>query len=329
MIQTFLRNLIHFEACEWQYPAITEKQAYLNHLACNRDASGVDLVNIYVAVPWANHIDDPEVTEGRLKKLRSRFADFKKKLDKVKSQAEKSGKKVTLHTVCQHVRWYRLIDFWDFLGIDKIWLSHMTCELDPEIFQPWPLYAVNIEDPSRGQGLETIKTQDKRYLCSFIGAHTEAYRSEIRVQLDQIFKKRHHADIYFELTDEWFFQSLVYENQVKGNPVALKGSHFDRVLKYNQTLSQSVFSLCPEGSGPSSIRLWESLAMGVIPVLFENDWFAPQLPKMPWTEFSITIKTKDLPETVEILRSYTTEQIEKMRLNCFEAYKQFRIKTCF
>lgn len=323
------KNVIHFTASDWQYPAITEKQAFLNHLQLESDDSQDLSTNIYLGIPWANHIDDPEITDGRLKKLRELFSDLKKKIDQLRNKSEKEQKKLVFHTVCQHVRWYRLIEFWDYLGIDKIWLSHMTQELDPNLFQPWTLYAVNIESPSRGDGLEVLKAKEKSYLCSFIGAHTEAYRSEIRIQLDEILRSENQKDVLFELNDEWFFQSLVYEKQLKGSSYSLDRNQFERIRRYNHILSHSVFSLCPEGSGPSSIRLWESLAMGVIPVLFENDWVPPKLNGKKWSDFSINISKQDTSRVIDILRSIPGEKVEEMRLACFDVYRQFRLKTCF
>ncbi|MFM6205180.1 exostosin family protein, partial [Planktothrix sp.] len=42
-----------------------------------------------------------------------------------------------------------------------------------------------------------------------------------------------------------------------------------------EILKQSVFSLCPSGSGPNSIRLWESIGYGSIPVVLSDTYLPP------------------------------------------------------
>jgi hypothetical protein len=47
--------------------------------------------------------------------------------------------------------------------------------------------------------------------------------------------------------------------------------HDQKTFRYNTILSDSVFSLCPLGAGPNTLRFWESIAVGSIPVIFSND----------------------------------------------------------
>ena len=39
---------------------------------------------------------------------------------------------------------------------------------------------------------------------------------------------------------------------------------------YSEILGNTKYSLCPRGTGPSTIRLWESLAMGSVPVIVSD-----------------------------------------------------------
>jgi hypothetical protein len=107
--------------------------------------------------------------------------------------------------------------------------------------------------------------------------------------------------------------------------------HLEQIetVEYNTVLSDSVFSLCPEGTGPNTIRLWESMAIGSIPVLFENDWIRPNIEGYNWDDFSVTISTNDLNNIFEILKSIPVGKIEEMRQNCINAYNIIRLRTCF
>jgi hypothetical protein len=55
--------------------------------------------------------------------------------------------------------------------------------------------------------------------------------------------------------------------------------------RFSETLLRSRFVLCPRGKGTSSIRMYETLAAGRIPVIVADDWVAPAGPD--WERFSI------------------------------------------
>jgi Exostosin family len=58
-----------------------------------------------------------------------------------------------------------------------------------------------------------------------------------------------------------------------------------RRVRFQSILARSRFVLCPRGNGTSSVRLYEALAAGVVPVIISDDWVAPSGPS--WEEFSI------------------------------------------
>jgi hypothetical protein len=166
-------------------------------------------------------------------------------------------------------------------------------------------------------------------LCSFVGAYDTWYPYDTREQLYQILKD--NDKVYFKLKNSWFYHNTVYKKQIKKQALSEYEVSLEEVetCEYNTVLSDSVFSLCPEGTGPNTIRLWESMAIGSIPVLFENDWIRPNIEGYNWDDFSVTISTNDLNNVVEILKSIPVEQIEAMRQNCMNVYNIIRLRTCF
>lgn len=58
-----------------------------------------------------------------------------------------------------------------------------------------------------------------------------------------------------------------------------------RVDHYQQITLRSKFVLCPRGLATSSIRLYETLAAGRVPVIFSDEWAEPAGPD--WASFSI------------------------------------------
>jgi hypothetical protein len=79
---------------------------------------------------------------------------------------------------------------------------------------------------------------------------------------------------------------------------------FDYSKTYAQLLERSKFVLCPRGFGPSSIRMFEAMSFGRVPVIVSDAWQPP--PDIPWQEFSVVIperRVSDLPVVLERLES--------------------------
>src|SRR5699024_6342458 len=124
--------------------------------------------------------------------------------------------------------------------------------------------------PERGAGLKIgLPPNTKRYLASFIGAHMPHYRSEVRLRLAEVARAANRSDVLVEVGNEWHFNKVVYKEQVQNKSLAEAeiASTREAARRYNEILSDAGFSLSPEGAGPNTLRLWESLAVGSIPVV--------------------------------------------------------------
>jgi hypothetical protein len=76
-------------------------------------------------------------------------------------------------------------------------------------------------------------------------------------------------------------------------------------LVYTEELINSKFVLCPGGNCPASIRLFETMKMGRVPVILSDDWVAPEGPA--WQEFSIRVSESRVDELPEIIRRYESD----------------------
>jgi len=262
----------------WQYPAHTERQAYENHLLLRRPSAHGSSVDLFLGLPWATIIDR-KVSEGAV------FDAVRAQIALHRKEAASRSSRVRVHTVCQHIHWSRLIDLWQFLGITNIHLSHYTARAGLTLRQngfsghSWILYAPNIELPERRVGLTpNIPVPERKYLASFIGAQMPHYLNDLRYRLYEHFKINSDSRFLIELYDKWHFNDVVYTQQVKGIPLSSELGDLSRVRteRYNSILSDSVFSLCPSGAGVNTLRLWESLALGTIPVIFDKLWIPPE-----------------------------------------------------
>jgi hypothetical protein len=89
---------------------------------------------------------------------------------------------------------------------------------------------------------------------------------------------------------------------------------------YAKTLFQSKFILCPRGIGPSSYRHFESMKLGIAPVIISDEWI--EIEGIDWKSCSIRIKEKDVSEIYNILASRENEYLE-LGVNARKNYEKF------
>ncbi|QKX18087.1 exostosin family protein [Microbulbifer sp. YPW1] len=321
----------------WQYPCSTEQQALSNHLALS-ESIDVDWrnreVNLYVGLPWATYIDKKSFPKNHIDRL-SKIVEQYRKLSKAADVT------LRVHTVCQHIHWVRILEVARTLGITDIHLSHkdsksLAVQREEGYsfnLHGWPLIAVNYVVQERSRGLEFRTPERKNLLASFIGANMPHYRSDIRIKLLEAARKCDRADVLVDLGTEWHFNKAVYDEQVLSKTVDPKDklAEADKTASYNRVISDSKFSLCPEGAGPNTLRFWESIAIGAIPVLFSDDLSilnespdGVELLKncIVWTE-------KDVESLFVALSEFSDEYIGSAQVKLSTLYKKFERKTCF
>jgi hypothetical protein len=310
----------------WQFPCVTEKIAYVNHASLEFPKRVGDTLNFYIGLPWATYIDKKLFPEFIISTLKTRINGIRGALGEV-------GLKFKLHTVCQHIYWEQCVAVWQALGVTDSWLSHMPSKAEPDLkftLHPWSLYAVNAEDPARQVGLVPFKApSDKSLLASFIGAHADHYISDIRLRLKQF---EVEPDFLIKVTEKWHFEDVVYKHQVAGLSLEDNYSIDSSVNYYNQILSDSKFALCPSGAGPNSLRLWEALAIGSIPVLMGNFPVMPtggSLEEINWDKIVIEVNDADLANLPTRLRAITLGEISERQERGRVAYEMVKAQRCF
>ncbi|APZ55186.1 exostosin domain-containing protein [Salipiger abyssi] len=265
----------------WQFPAITEQHAF-NMLSERLDARHADGRVLYFAFPWATLIDNllhnkknPEKTAF----LKQKLLSFKPRL----AAAE------TVVTTCQHIHMLRFQSLFDEMGITDIFWSHAvkTQPALPEhkgiALHPFPLYPVQAKDIWNEPPLR------KKHLYSFVGAKANQYylTQSRNIIIDELTKTNTGLIVG---NDTWHYNKVVYDYQVRGladKPDALVDNKASDNFK--QILRESVFSLCPSGTGPNSIRLWESIGLGSIPVILADNLALPGNPAL-WEQAAVFCK---------------------------------------
>ena len=261
----------------WQRPAKTEEWAYEQ---CMRDLPQNRHVQM-LCFPWATLID------LQRKGIRNHAQKY---LEALRWTPPKNT--LLRATVMQHIYAKDMLPILEQLGITDIFWSHATkheTTVRKIRIHPFPLFPVCCTGLQESN--DWIALQDRRYLYSFIGAYESGlYLSEAR---RWIFELQPRKDTIIERRNEWHFESSVYRSLTHGVSDTEMETQVlrKREEQYKNILSQSKFSLCPSGSGPNTIRLWESIHMGAIPIIISDNCRLPG-------EFSLWDKaTLRVPET--------------------------------
>tara|TARA_R110000737_G_scaffold216683_1_gene233111 strand:- start:77 stop:982 length:906 start_codon:yes stop_codon:yes gene_type:complete len=282
----------------WQYPVRTEKQFCLQN---NGDEH-------FVGFPWATVIDKNVTTDSVYNFLRD-FIDPSK----------------NYYTCCQHIYFRQLYDLFKTLGINVLYTPHKCLQEnihDDIELKSCPLYAVNIEDGDRNlefSEVDLLKVE-RDLLFSFMGGYQYGYISDIR---QRIFNLPSKENSVIENTGDWHFNEVVYSIHQSGQGLLNESeTRRNNTRIYNDLLIRSRYSLCPSGSGPSSIRFWESLGSGSIPVLLADTLELPDSSR--WPSSFLKIDECDIEQIENILDSISEEEEFQRRSSCLEMYAFYR-----
>lgn len=247
----------------WQVPAATEKAAW----EAVRAAAD-PLPFEYWAFPWATVIDG---LRGEAATTWPVLTALRQAID-ARPRPEPGLRRVS---VAQHIHVLKFIELFQAAGITDLFWSHAT-HGQPEVegirLHPFPLFPA--QTPDLLPPAEPVTP--RKYLANFIGAYNpKIYLTNVR---EVIFNDpNEHGDLLIIKRDAWHFDRAVYDEQIKGlTPDQQKLLVEKRMTEeYLSAIRDSWFTLCPSGSGPNSIRIFESLCLGSIPIILTRDLRLP------------------------------------------------------
>ncbi|MCP5509049.1 MAG: exostosin family protein [Chlamydiales bacterium] len=185
-------------------------------------------------------------------------------------------------TVCQHIHFRHIIPILKEMGVSVLFTPHAVERNIAGIdIVPFPHVANN--------GAPPAKVKDIWF--SFIGRQTHPCRGAI-------FRLPRMANVVIQKV------SSPFNNKI-----------------FKDILSRSRFSLCPRGTGPSSIRFWESLQAGAIPVLIADAMTLPS--NFDWERCVINVPESKIATIPSVLKKISKKQEIEMRSACLEAYQLF------
>ncbi len=324
----------------WQQPCRTELAAYNLHKDLDHKSifdHKRKIVNTYLGIPWASFFDKNYY-------LGEVVSTIKQKIQFLKKLVKDNGYTLKVHTVCQSIHWKRHLDHIAHMGVTDLHASHYMEPLskfeNPYFYSikmhSWHLYAVNIEDEERNKNIVIREEEEPNnpLLASFKGAHMVHYLSDVRMILKSAQKKdKFREDVVVEIDDEWHFNKEVFGKQT--GALKIDDTHVpitnNDVHVYNDLLCRSTFSLCPEGAGINTIRLWESLAVGAIPVIILGKTHIPMLFRLHPDLYKccLLVFRDDVINIFSYLRSISKNIIKEKREMCRKVYLDIRDQTAF
>ena len=205
-------------------------------------------------------------------------------------------------TICQHIRYREIIPVLRRLGVTVLFAPHAPKKQQYKDITvlPFPLY------PNNGIG----PAKEKDILYSFIGLESHPVRKKI-------FSLSRRSDIVIKKRSCWHFYL-----RCKGRVIPLKWSprREQEREEYQDILSRSRFSLCPRGTGPSTIRFWESLQAGAIPVLVADAMALPKIEGINWDDCIVRVSERNVSSVDRIIRAIPPEKEMQLRENCLRAF---------
>lgn len=97
---------------------------------------------------------------------------------------------------------------------------------------------------------------------------------------------------------------------------------------FKQILSDNIFSFCPRGRGNTSIRFYETLREGRIPVMIDSDQVLPYEDRIDWSD--IVICAKDVNELIQTIHDWTNKRdLIALQKRCREIWENYLTKEKF
>jgi hypothetical protein len=275
----------------WQEPFKTEKQVY--HNIINNKHPMIETI-YYLAFPWATLIDDI-------------YKYSKSKLLFIKNYTFDQP----ITTVCQHIHFRTLLPLFQKIGVKTLYCSHM--EEDDHILEekygikmyPFSLYPVKYNITG---DIDIYKT-DFMYTYSFEGAYDKSiYRTNIREKIGKLQKNNN----YINIMNEFYYNGIVYRNKT------IESTCMNNNDMYIELIRNSKYTLAPSGTGINSIRFYEAMSYGSVPILL-----ADNMTMMPidWDQYIVRIPENEL-YNIDMILEREEPKYYMRRKNCIELFNR-------
>ena len=319
-----IKNNIDFKL-EWENEVLTEFKSYQFIKNLKHTSANYILPLNYIAYPWALLIDYYII---KYKSIYPSFYHFIKEIGLID---QLSTIKNNCITVVQSYHFKKYLNDFKKIGIKYIFSPHITKNDFLQIFYThnivvFPYYIF----PS----ITSKNKLDKDILYNFVGNTNYSIDRPTSIR-NNIVQLNHPDNCYVKKLDEWHFNNSIYCNQLnllKNNDDIsnndISNNKLSREDEYRHIMGSSIFSICPLGIGPNSIRLWESFTYNTIPVSISDDLWFPFYMDVKWDHLIVNIKEHDYKNILE-LNNIKKEQIADYQENIETFYDTYFAEDSF
>jgi len=206
-----------------------------------------------------------------------------------------------------------------------------------------PFYADDLLEIYRNSSLE-LRHKKAKPVIGFAGWASLTFQQEVRTMLKELpvrllalFDRRYSAckkGIFFRRAAIKVLQNssaitpnFIIRSSFSANTSTMSGSPEDLRREFVENLLSSDYGLCVRGDANGSVRLFETLALGRIPVILDTECNFPFADVVDYKSFSLTVDFRDLKRLPQIVADFhaslTDEQFATMQKNARTAYMQY------
>ena len=125
---------------------------------------------------------------------------------------------------------------------------------------------------------------------------------------------------------EWLDSNFIIRSSFGGHSSTAQVDIETARQDYINNILESNFALCVKGDGNHSIRFFEVLSAGRIPLLIDTERYLPFEDEIDYSKFVVRVSYKDLGNLDSVLKeklkSLTESDIDQMRKNARKAYEE-------
>jgi hypothetical protein len=90
-----------------------------------------------------------------------------------------------------------------------------------------------------------------------------------------------------------------------------------------EIMNNSKFTLCPAGNGVNSIRIWEAMRYGSIPIILSDTLLLPEIGEFNWTDCFMIYNEKDISKLYDELKGIGEDKLNELSNNCIKYYNKY------
>lgn len=203
-----------------------------------------------------------------------------------------------------------------------------------------PPYADDLLELYR-DGVQDVRTKGEKAVIGFAGwaaltplQEIKTFFKEIPIRLRALFDNRYSAcrkGVFFRReaikllkASSKVISNFIIRPTFSANAQTMSGAPDQLRREFVENLLSSDYGLCVRGDANASVRLFETLALGRIPVILDTECVFPFFDRVEYKNFSLIVDFRELNRLPELIVAFhenlSPERFEKMQCNAREAY---------